>query len=387
MSDSIPLSVPSITGNEWKYVKECLDTSWVSSAGKYVDLFESKIVEATGARYAVACVNGTSALQVALRLAGVKPGDEVIVPTITFIAPVNAVHYLGAEPVFMDADNYYNIDPVKTAEFIRNETSFRDGASYHRLTGKRIAAIVPVHIFGNAVDLAPLIDLCSERGIPVVEDATESLGTHYTDGPLKGKKAGTIGLLGCLSFNGNKIITTGGGGMILTNDETLAAKARYLTTQAKDDNVRYVHDDIGYNFRMTNIQAALGVAQLEQLPDYLKTKKKNYHRYREMLAGVKGCTLADAPQYADNNLWMYALRIEEGQFGRDRERLMKELASQKIETRPVWHPNHLQKPYAHCRSYKISTALDLHKATLNLPCSVGLSVADVDRVAECIRND
>ena len=204
----ISLIEPVMNGNEWKYVKECLDTNWVSSAGKYVDLFEQKIAEYTGAKYAVACVNGTAALQVSLRLAGVKPGDEVIAPTLTFIAPINAIAYNGANPVFMDADEYYNIDPVKTIQFIKEETEFRNGFTYNKSTGKRISAIIPVHIWGNACWLDELVEVCSERNIAIVEDASESLGTRYIKGNFAGKHTGTIGQLGCVSFNGNKIITT-----------------------------------------------------------------------------------------------------------------------------------------------------------------------------------
>ena len=276
---SIPLSEPTLQGNEWKYVKECIDGEWVSSAGKYVNLFEQKIAEYTGAKFAIACVNGTSALQVSLRLAGVRSGDEVIVPTLTFIAPVNAIAYNGASPVFMDADEYYNIDIMKTIDFIQNQTYFRKNATYNKTTNKRISAIVPVHVWGNASWLGELLPLCQEHNISVVEDASESLGTFYIKGKYLRKHTGTLGKLGCLSFNGNKIITTGGGGMILTDDIDLADKAKYLTTQAKDDPVNYIHDEIGYNFRLTNIQAALGVAQLEEMPNYLKRKKEIYNQY------------------------------------------------------------------------------------------------------------
>ncbi|RZB29770.1 MAG: hypothetical protein SRB1_02050 [Desulfobacteraceae bacterium Eth-SRB1] len=284
-SKVIPLSVPSIQGNEWKYIKECLNTEWVSSAGRYVELFEDKICEFTGAQHAVACVNGTAALQVALQIAGVRPGDEVIVPTLTFIAPINTVRYLNAMPVFMDADDYYNIDVGKVIKFLKEETEVVNNKSMqgdkineasitiNKKTGCRIAAIIPVHVFGNAVDLEKLMQVCKDQHIKIIEDATESLGTCYTQGGLKGKHAGTIGDIGCYSFNGNKIITTGGGGMIVTDNEEYAQKARYLTMQAKNDDIQYIHNEIGYNFRLTNIQAAMGVAQMEQLPEYLKTKK------------------------------------------------------------------------------------------------------------------
>ena len=226
MSAYMPLCVPTLKGNEWKYVKECIDTEWVSSAGKYVDLFEQKISEYTGSKYAVACVNGTSAIQVSLRLAGVLPGDEVIVSTLTFIASVNAITYNNAKPIFLDADKYYNLDSEKTIEFIKNETVFKNGFTYNKKTNNKITAIIPVHVWGNACWLDELIELCNKQNIAIVEDACESLGTFYNVGKYKGEHTGTIGKLGCLSFNGNKIITTGGGGMILTNDEMLADKAR-----------------------------------------------------------------------------------------------------------------------------------------------------------------
>ena len=279
---NIPLSSPNLNGNELKYVKECLDTEWVSSAGKYVELFEQKVSEYTGARYAIACVNGTSALQLSLLLAGVNENDEVIVPTLTFIATVNAIVYNRAKPLFMDADNFCNIDKDKTIEFIKNETLMKNGYTFNKKTKKRISAIIPVHVWGNAANLDELVLLCKERNIKIVEDASESLGTNYINGSLKGKHTGVIGELGCLSFNGNKIITTGGGGMILTNDAKLASKARYLSTQAKDDEVRYVHNQVGYNFRLTNVQAAIGVAQMEQLPKFLDRKREIYSKYKRL---------------------------------------------------------------------------------------------------------
>jgi len=384
---TIPLSIPSIRGNEWKYIKECLDSEWVSSAGKYVDLFEQKICEFTGARYAIACVNGTSALQIALRIVGVKPDDEVIVPTITFIAPINVVRYMQANPIFMDSDNYYNIDIDKTIQFIKEETNFNSGFTYNKRTNKRISAIIPVHIFGNAVDLEKLLPICKERNIKIVEDATESLGTYYIKGRLRNKYTGTIGDIGCYSFNGNKIITTGGGGMIVTNNEEYADKARYFTTQAKDDPIRYIHNEIGYNFRLTNIQAAMGVAQLEKLPEYIEIKKKNYNLYKEKIDKILGLHLAETPDYADNNFWMYSLQIDRGVYGKDREQLMAYLSDNKIQTRPVWYLNHLQKPYKNCQIYKIEKAIELWEKTLNIPCSVNLLNREIKKVLEALRNE
>jgi len=384
MAIMIPLSVPSLQGNEWQYVKECLDTGWVSSAGKYVELFEQKIAEFTGTKYAVACVNGTSALQVSLHLSGVQSGDEVIVPTLTFIAPINAVAYNGASPLFMDADKDYNIDTEKTIEFINKETVFKDGFTYNKLTNSRVIAIIPVHVFGNAAWMDELIPLCEERNINVVEDASESLGSVYKEGNYKGKHTGTIGKLGCLSFNGNKIITTGGGGMILTDDEELADKARYLTTQAKDDPVRYIHHEIGYNFRLTNIQAALGVAQLEQLPKFLERKQEITRQYRIALDEIDGLTLANVPDYADNNHWMNVLQIDNAVYGEDRDSIMQRLEKNRIQTRPVWALNHLQKPYKDCQSYKIEKAEELVNNSLCLPSSTNLSDEDLNKVIDIL---
>ena len=386
MSNMIPLSVPSIMGNEWKYVKECLDTEWVSSAGKYVDLFEEKISEYTGSQYAIACVNGTAALQVSLKLVSVEPGDEVIVPTLTFIAPVNAIRYNGAEPVFMDADNYFNLDATKTIEFIKNETMYKNGFTFNRQTGRRVSTVIPVHVFGNAVWLDELVQLCEERNITIVEDAAESMGTRYINGEHCGKHTGTIGLLGCLSFNGNKIISTGGGGIILTDDAELAERARYLTTQAKDDPVRYVHHEVGYNFRLTNIQASIGVAQLEQLPGFLDRKKEIYRKYVEAVEEIDGLTISPVPDYAENNHWMNILRIDSEVYGRDRETLMADLKVQGIQTRPVWHSNHLQKPYRDCQSYRIERAKKLVVTSLCLPGSVNIREDQINKVIEALSN-
>jgi aminotransferase in exopolysaccharide biosynthesis len=383
----IPLSVPHISGNEWTYVKDCLDTGWVSSAGSYVDRFERAICGYTGARYAVGCANGTAALQVALRLVGVVPGDEVIVPTLTFIAPVNAARYMGAEPVFMDCDDCYGIDAEKTADFILKETFFRGGQTRNRKTGRRVSAIVPVHVFGNAAALERIVSICRERNIRIVEDAAESMGTCYTSGSLHGRFTGTVGEIGCYSFNGNKIITTGGGGMLVTDRDEYAGRARYLTTQAKDDPIRYIHHEVGYNFRLANIPAAIGVAQLEKLPEFLETKKRNYLHYARELRGLPGLRLAEPPDYARCNHWFYCLQIDAKVYGRDRDSLMAHLSAHGVETRPVWYPNHLQRPYKDCQGYRIEKALGLHEKTLNIPCSVGLDRPSIDKVIGLLKNE
>jgi len=381
----IPLSAPNISGNEWKYIKECLDTEWVSSAGKYVDIFEEKIGEYTGSKYPVACVNGTSALQVSLRIAGVLPGDEVIVPTLTFIAPVNAIAYNNASPVFMDVDKFYNLDVEKTIAFIKDNTIFKDGFSFNKKTKKRISSIIPVHMWGNAVWLDELSEICQERNIIIIEDASESLGSYYKKGNNNNKYTGTIGKLGCLSFNGNKIITTGGGGMILTDDEQFASKARYLTTQAKDDPVRYIHHEIGYNFRLTNIQAALGVAQLEQLPAFLKRKSEIFSIYQKEINNVDGLNIAEVCNYSVNNHWMIMLQIDKDKYGEDRETLMARLNSKNIQTRPPWAPIHLQTPYLNCERYKINNVIELVNSSLCLPSSTNLTVNNQKNIIQQLK--
>lgn len=379
----IPLSVPNIGGNEWKYIKECLDTEWVSSAGKYVDLFEKNISKYTGSKYSIACTNGTSALQVALQLSGVNPGDEVIVPTLTFIAPVNAISYNNAKPIFMDVDKYYNIDSDKTIDFINKETIFRNGKTFNKFTGNHISAIIPVHVWGNACNLDDLYDVCINRNITVVEDASEALGTIYTDGNFKNRHAGTIGVFGCLSFNGNKLITSGGGGMILTDNEDLAIKAKYITTQAKDDPISYKHNEIGYNFRLTNIQAALGVAQLERIDFFLKRKKFIYKLYLKNFSNSNTFSINSVPNYANNNHWISLLQVNHS--NKDSiGRIMGILNDKQIETRPVWSLNHLQTPYKNCQSYKVHNAEKMVEKSLCLPSSTNLVEEDLFRVLDSI---
>lgn len=381
----IPLSVPHIAGNEWTYIKECLDTEWVSSAGKYVNKFEEDICRYSNAKYAVGCVNGTAALQIALLTVGVKADEEVIVPTVTFIATINVVRYVNAIPIFMDCDDYYNIDLNKTMDFIENNTIFKSGSTYNKSTGRRIAAIIPVHIYGNAVNFDEYLDELRSRNIKIVEDATESIGTFYTEGVYRDKYSGTVGDIGCFSFNGNKIITTGGGGMIVTNNHTYADTAKYLTTQAKDDDIYYVHNEVGYNFRLTNIQAAMGVAQLEKLDEYISIKEKNYSFFKDKIDQIEGLRIAEVPSYARSNYWFYCLQIDKS-YGTNIDELLRYLADNDIQVRPIWKLNHMQKPYQGSEGYKIEKAHKLYKNTLNIPCSVNLTQSDVAKVIKALKN-
>lgn len=381
----IPLSVPVFRGNELRYVSECIETAWVSSAGSYVNQFEKQIMAMTGAKHAIACVNGTAALHISLLLAGVGRNDIVLVPTLTFIAPVNTVRYVEATPVFMDCDDSLNMDPKKVGEFCEEECQFRDGHLFHKKTGSPVKALIVVHVFGHPANLAELMALAEKYNLKLIEDATEALGSYYKEGVLKGRHVGTIGHLGCYSFNGNKIITTGGGGMIVTDRHDLAERSRYLTTQAKDDEVRFIHGEVGYNYRLTNIQSALGVAQLEQLPRILETKRKNFRLYHKELHGYQDLKMIEEPRGVFSNYWHYTLLVPPVP-GKTYDHLMKHLSENKIQTRPLWELNHRQKPYAHYPSYKIEKAAWFYARGLSLPCSADLTEQQVERVCGTIKS-
>jgi perosamine synthetase len=296
----VPLMVPEIDGNEWEYVKECLDTRWVSSVGSYVDRFEEMVAQFVGARYAVATVNGTAALHIALLVAGVEPNDEVLVSTLTFIAPANAIRYVGAWPVFVDAEpKYFQMDPVAVVEFLEQDCEWNGRELRNRHTGRRVKAILPVHILGHSVDLDTILEIAAKYSLTVIEDATEGLGARYRQ-----KGLGSVGDVGCFSFNGNKIITTGGGGMLVTNRLEWATRAKYLTTQAKDDSVEYIHKSIGFNYRLTNLLAAMGCAQMERLDKFVEKKREIARRYRESLKKIPGLTLPDEASWAFGTFWM-----------------------------------------------------------------------------------
>jgi perosamine synthetase len=379
-SELIPLIEPEIRGNEWKYVQECLETGWVSSAGAFVDRFEQMVAQRSECRHAVATVNGTSALHVALLLAGVQPDDEVLVSTLTFIAPVNAIRYVGAWPVFVDAEpDYWQMDPVGVVEFLEKRCQWSNGALHNRRTGRRITAIIPVHVLGHSVDLDPIMGAAQKFGLKVIEDATEGLGATY-----KGRPLGSIGDIGCFSFNGNKLITTGGGGMIVTSNEEWARRAKYLTTQAKDDPIEYVHREIGYNYRLTNIQAALGCAQMEQLEAYISAKREIAGRYSSALSDVPGIVPMREASWAKSTFWMYTVLVKEEKFGVNSRQLLQDFAAQKIQCRPLWQPIH--KSPAHSQSFadELPVSERLAKEALSLPCSVGLSEKAQKRVTQLL---
>jgi perosamine synthetase len=379
-ADTIPLCVPEIRGKEWEYVKECLDTSWVSYAGGFVDRFESTVAGYVGSDFAVATASGTAALHMALVVAGIGADDEVLMPALTFVAPANAVRYVGAWPVFIDVEpDYWQMDPHKVSDFVEQECNWLNGALINKSTGRRVKAILPVHILGHPVDMDPILEIGRRFELTIVEDATESLGARYKD-----RSVGQLGDIACFSFNGNKIITTGGGGMITTNNETWARKAKYLTTQAKDDPVEYIHNEIGYNYRLTNIQAAVGCAQMEQLDDYVAAKRRINSAYRDAFSDTIGLSLhQEAPGVLSSN-WMSAITVHGETFGHESRALMRQLDDQKIQTRPLWHPVNSLPPFANCQAYNIDVSNLLYRTALNLPSSVGLTQTDQDRVIEAV---
>ena len=386
----ISLHEPSLTGNEWKYVKKCLDQGWVSSAGKYVDLFETKIKKYTGAKYAVACINGTSALQISLKLVGVTTNDEVIVPSMTFIAPVNAIDYNNAKPIFMDNDDFYTIDVDKTVKFLNRETKTiikkKLPVTINKKTGNRIVALIAVHLFGNAVKLDKLMDICRKKNIALIEDAAESIGTFYKSGRYKDKHTGTVGQIGCLSFNGNKIITAGGGGMILTDNLAIARKAKYLTTQAKDDPVYYIHNDVGYNFRLNNIQAALGIAQLESLPKYLKKKKNIHEIYKNKIDKIRGLKMSNASHFSKSNYWLNIIEIDKKLSKKNFSKIITYLEKAGIEVRPLWYPNHLQKKYKKCQTYELYNINKIYRSRLCIPSSPQITKRQQTFICKKLKN-
>lgn len=378
----IPLSVPNLKGNELNYVAQAIQDEWVSTGGSFIQKFEEEIAKYVHVDQAVACQSGTAGLHLSLLLAGVERDTEVIVPTLTFIAAVNPVKYLGAEPIFMDCDDNLTMDIDKLEAFCKNECVLTKDGLINKETNRIIKAVVVVHVFGNMANMEKLIEVAEKYQLKVIEDATEALGTYYTEGKYKGKFAGTIGDFGVYSFNGNKIITTGGGGMLVAKDNRLAEQARYLSTQAKDDPVYYTHDNIGYNYRMTNLQAAVGVAQLEQIEKFIETKKKNYELYKEHINKIEGLSLLPFKSGIRPNYWFYSLKIEKEKFGLDRDQVLKKLAEQKIQTRPIWGLIHEQKPYIKNQTYQIEKAYEYRESILNIPCSSNLTEKEVKTVLE-----
>jgi len=365
---SAVLHEPIFSGNESKYVQECIDSTFVSSVGKFVDRFELDLANFTGAKHAVAVVNGTAALHIALKLAGVQAGDEVLIPALTFIAPANAVTYCTATSHFVDSEaSTLGVDAAKLHDYLISHTEQRAGQCINRTTGQVIRALVPMHTFGHPVDLDGLLAIAHDFNIALIEDAAESLGSYY-----HGQHTGTFGLMGTLSFNGNKIITTGGGGAILTNDSALAYHAKHLTTTAKLPHAwEYRHDEIGYNYRMPNLNAALGCAQLEQLPAFLTAKRELFARYQNAFATVQGVKLMVESAHCQINYWLQTL-ILDANHADQREAVLNATNNAGFMTRPAWILMHELAPFKDCPRMNLAMAQLLKQRLINIPSSSGL---------------
>lgn len=366
--NSIALHEPLFVGNEWDYVKDCLDSGYVSSVGRYVDQFEKSLANYTGSKFAIAVASGTAAMHIALKLAGVGQGDEVLVPTLTFIATTNAVCYCGAVPHFIDCSTEsLGADPDKLCAHLKEITIKKDGLCYNKLTMRPIKAVVVMHTFGHPASLEPLLDICQTYGLELIEDAAESLGSYY-----KNTHTGNFGTLSAISFNGNKIVTTGGGGAILTNDEALAKAAKHISSTAKlPHRWAFVHDQVGYNYRMPNINAALGCAQLEQLDRFVCDKRALAEKYRLAFENMRGITFFVEPAYAKSNYWLNACILSE-ENALMRDEILAQTNDAGIMTRPAWTLMHKLTIFQDCPHMDLSTAENLEQRIINIPSSACL---------------
>lgn len=372
----IPLAEPCLEGRVCEYLAECIATNYVSSIGPFVERFEREFAAFVGSRFAVACSSGTAALHVAMRLLGVREGVEVFVPTLTFIASANPILYQGGTPVFVDAEpETWNLDPDLVVEEL--DRRGRSGRPQPRI-------VEVVHLLGQPAQIEPILEACERHGVSLLEDASEALGASYVSGKSGGRQVGTIGRLGCFSFNGNKVMTTGGGGMIVTDDESLARRAKHLVQQARLPGPEYLHDEVGYNYGLSNLGAALGLAQLEQLPTFLAKKRRIALRYDRAFRGRKGLLPPPRPSWSDPSFWLYSVRVRPDEFGCDRTGLMRLLEASAIQARPIWKPLHTQVVYRGARLLGGSVAAQLFREGLSLPSSVGLSEEEQERVIAAV---
>ncbi|MBK7734345.1 MAG: LegC family aminotransferase [Chitinophagaceae bacterium] len=370
------LSGPNMGGNELKYVSECIETGWVSSVGAYVDKFEKLSAEFAGTQYAVATSSGTTALHTCLVMLGVTASDYVIAPNITFIATCNSIKYTGAGLILIDADEFnWQMDLNLLQEFLENETEQKNGECFYKKNGRRIPVIMPVHVLGNICDMDRLMALAKKHNLVVLEDSTEALGSYY-----KGKHAGSFGIMGTFSYNGNKIITTGGGGMIVTHNEAFAKKAKHLTTQAKSDPFEYIHDEIGYNYRLVNVAAAMGVAQMEQLPGFLKRKKEIIAFYKNELNSIADISWQQVNDDVNPNWWLPTIKTTK------QRQVLKLLNDAKMQSRPFWVPmNQLRMFKDEIYYHKTDRSDFIYTHCLSIPCSTNITHADLKAVADKIK--
>lgn len=383
MHSFIPLSIPNLEGNEKKYVNEALEQGWVSTGGAFITRLEEQLAKYLRVSEAAACQSGTAALHLSLIEAGVGTDDVVLVPPLTFIAAVNPVKYQHAIPVFIDCDESFCMDPAKLKRFCEQECDGSQGKLFYQ--GKQVKAIVVVHVFGNMADMVSIMEVARTYRLAVIEDATEALGSRYTQGPYAGMLAGTIGDFGAFSFNGNKIITTGGGGAVTARRTEAVRHIRYLSTQAKDDPQYYIHNEVGYNYRMTNLQAALGVAQMEQLPEFIRRKQANYERYRELFDGFSLAKLGAFREGTSSNKWFYSLELNRDQVAVPMREIIAALEKRGIQTRAVWGLIHEQIPYRGEHTYQLEKAPYYAERILNLPCSTQITEEEIQYVAEQVK--
>ena len=381
----IPLSIPNFEGNESKYVNDALDQGWVSTGGAYITKLEQQMAEFLHTEEVAACQSGTAGLHLALVDAGVVPGDMVIVPTLTFIAAVNPVRYQFAEPVFMDCDDSLCLDPLKLKRFCEEECVLSEDKLIHKNSGKHVKAVVVVHVFGNLADMERIMEIAKQYHLIVIEDATEALGTYYVEGKFAGKYAGTIGDYGAFSYNGNKIITTGGGGAVTAKDAECVKHIRYLSTQAKDDPHYYIHNEVGYNYRMTNLQAALGVAQMEELPEFIRRKNANLDLYKKLFEGYELGRIVDFREGTYSNKWFYSLEIYMDKIQGTLRDVITKLEEKGVQTRAIWGLIHEQLPFQGYIAYKMEKAPYYSSCILNFPCSTQITEEEIRYVAEQIK--
>jgi perosamine synthetase len=380
MNRQIRLSEPVITGNELKYIKECLDSGWVSSAGKFVDDFADKFSEHIGSLYAIPVVNGTAALHVSLIALGLKPDEEVLIPAITFVATANAISYCNAHPVFMDVEaDTLTIDTQKVERFLTRECFWKNNSIINKNTGHKVSGFIPVHIYGHPVDMDPIMEMARRYNLFVVEDATEALGSGY-----KGKKVGTFGDTAAFSFNGNKLITTGGGGMVATNDALLADRVGHLSTQARSPGMEYYHTQVGYNYRLTNIQAAMGLAQIERVNQFIREKRRIAKFYQRELGYIWGLKVCQEKEWAFSNYWLSWIIFHE-EIARERSEILNTLNMQGIQARPLFVPLHLLPPYRGCQTYCMELSEKLYQTGINIPSHVTLNDEDLSIVSSAIK--
>ena len=372
----IPLSAPVLKGNEWKYLCDCLESGWISSAGQFVGRLESAVAARASVTYAVATSSGTAALHLALIACGVSPGDEVILPALTFIAPANAVRYVGANPVFIDVEpRSLQLDAAALDQYLEENADFRDGRVMNRKTGRRICAILPVHLLGHSADMDAISKLAENYQVDLIEDASEALGAKHRDRPV-----GSMGRAGCLSFNGNKTITCGGGGMLLTNDALLASRARHLSTQARVPGEEFVHDSVGFNYRLTSLQAAVGIAQLEQLDEFLESKQRIYEFYRQEIGCLDGVSMIEPPKTTKSSFWLTTVRIVSADARRSARTLRKHLAASGVESRTLWQPLHMSPAMKGAVFGECANAERAYAECLCLPSSPSLSSDDLSYI-------